>query len=312
MLLCLLSLPTSAWSRSPLSCWGIGLAETLVPGAGYAIIQDWDKAAIFGGTRWVASLNAAHYLRSDEYQEDIDDVFEQDEDDDGIVNTQVFLTRETFLAQTHLSIYSNLTYISIYDLYHGKCEETPETYGLLGSAFQFEDFSDKWTFWAPLGGLAGVLTLSPGSNFTYHVEDDLSRQEMQAWSFVQTHLVGIGEEMLFRGVVQRSFYNWLSPRYSERTARWSSILLASVLFGLAHNGQGGTATPGVAFGAGIYLGWIYNPAPGVFDLQQAIALHAWWDTLIAQYLLAKSDFKDLDKEERRLQTRPLINIRYQF
>ena len=50
--LLLMMAPSS--TRADLNCAGSALAEWLVPGLGYAINDDYDKALIFGGLRWWA------------------------------------------------------------------------------------------------------------------------------------------------------------------------------------------------------------------------------------------------------------------
>lgn len=51
------------------------------------------------------------------------------------------------------------------------------------------------------------MNLPSDSETRYTTHNDLKRQEMMAVSYVNYQLVGVGEELLFRGVVQRSFYN---------------------------------------------------------------------------------------------------------
>src|SRR5262249_14667853 len=81
------------------------------------------------------------------------------------------------------------------------------------------------------------------------------------------------EEMLFRGIILRSFLN----QYS----RWKAILLSAALFGLAHMNLyqfvGGMAV-------GILLGWIYERSRSVYP---CILLHgASNSALTALYFLA--------------------------
>ncbi len=88
-------------------------------------------------------------------------------------------------------------------------------------------------------------------------------------------LAGIGEEMLFRGVIQAGFSRWLG--------RWGGVAAGSALFGLAH-----PITPTYALWAGLmgmYLGslWI---ATG--NLLIVIIAHAVYD-LVALWYLVRSD-----------------------
>lgn len=85
-------------------------------------------------------------------------------------------------------------------------------------------------------------------------------------------LAGIGEEMLFRGVVQAYLM--------DRLGRWTGLGLASVVFGLLH-----AITPTyavLATLAGIYLGVVWL-ATG--NLLVVIVAHAVYDFVILTYLL---------------------------
>ena len=309
-------LPSPASARSISSCWGYGIAEFFVPGAGYGLLRDWEKAGIFGGLRWLSLLNANDNINRRDFEENPEKIYVEKEND-GELQQDIFLTRETFYGNLALSLYNNLTSVVIYDLYDQSCEKNPKTFHEMASPFQLGDYGSKTTFIAPIGGLIGALAFAQGTNLTYHVEAGLTRNEMLAWSFIENQLVGIGEEMLFRGVIQRSFYNLYSHFYPKRAARWSSIVSTSVIFGAAHSGIGGVATPTFAFITGMYLGWVYHPSEDVFDLQQAIAIHSWWNTIISHYRLTHSDFKKLEKTNplkslTKSQTLPLIHIVYRF
>ena len=84
-------------------------------------------------------------------------------------------------------------------------------------------------------------------------------------------LAGVGEELLFRGVIQTKLAGWTTPL--------AGLLLASVLFGLAH----ALSKPYFAFAivVGIFLGWLalqYN------DLVAPMVAHALYDFLALVYI----------------------------
>jgi membrane protease YdiL (CAAX protease family) len=84
-------------------------------------------------------------------------------------------------------------------------------------------------------------------------------------------LAGIGEEMLFRGVIQETLSEWINPVIG--------IVLASLLFGLMH-----PITPFYIILAalmGAFLGWIFI-ATG--NLLPAIITHGLYDFLALTYL----------------------------
>jgi membrane protease YdiL (CAAX protease family) len=86
-------------------------------------------------------------------------------------------------------------------------------------------------------------------------------------------LAGLGEEMLFRGVLQPAFATWLGNP-------WLGLLAASLLFGLAH---AVTFTYVVYAGLmGAYLGWIWM-ATG--NLLPVVVIHTLYDFGALLYLL---------------------------
>lgn len=85
-------------------------------------------------------------------------------------------------------------------------------------------------------------------------------------------LAGVGEEMLFRGVLQASFTHNAGP--------WLGLAAASLLFGLLH-----AVTPSYAILAaimGAYLGWLWQVTG---NLLCPIIVHALYDFVVLLYLL---------------------------
>ena len=277
------------------ACVGYTLAESVFPGLGYGLMGDFDKMLIFGGLRWSALSKYNEYSKSPHYQEEISDIYKETELENEKTRTDIYYSKETFYGSSYASIYSNLTYVTYYDLYDGNCEENPKTYGLVFSPFRIWDYGMEPTFWAPTIYVAA--TPMDGGLVNYHVDQDLSRDQMLRQSFLQYQLVGIGEEMLFRGVIQRSLFNLYSKGFSKGFSRWSSILTASALFGAAHTGQGFTATPAAAFIMGVYFGWLYHPADGEFNLVEPIAVHSWWDTILVHRMISESQFTERSEGE---------------
>ncbi|WP_376693388.1 CPBP family intramembrane glutamic endopeptidase [Wenzhouxiangella sp. EGI_FJ10409] len=88
-------------------------------------------------------------------------------------------------------------------------------------------------------------------------------------------LAGIGEELLFRGVIQAGLVAWLTPA--------SGIVIASLLFGLAH---------AVSFSylllatlMGLYLGLLYH---WTGNLLVPILVHALYDWVAIRYYLRRA------------------------
>jgi hypothetical protein len=310
----MLLLPQNAQAIS--KCGTAALAEWLVPGLGYLIIEDYDKAVVFGGLRWWSLTGATTNMMDDDYQSDPDEIYKVTDTGSDETRTDVYLTRETFYGNAYARFYTNMTFITFYDLYDGGCQDNTETYAEIFSPFQFWEFGDSLTFWIPTGL---QLATAGTPNLTYHVDSDLNREEMQRISFVNNQLTGVGEEMFFRGFLQRSIYRGLNDGFSKPTARWGSILIASSLFAVAHNGAGFSAGPGAAFAAGIYLGTVYHPSSGEFNLTEAIAIHSWWNSLIGYKNLRDADFEERAPGENAKNAtlasnryQPLFGFTYRF
>ncbi len=86
-------------------------------------------------------------------------------------------------------------------------------------------------------------------------------------------LAGLGEEMLFRGVLQEAFTGWFNV--------WVGVVVASLLFGVLHS-----ITPTYAMLAGLmgaYLGGIFLYAD--HNLLVVIIVHALYDFVVLLWLL---------------------------
>lgn len=90
--------------------------------------------------------------------------------------------------------------------------------------------------------------------------------------FLVSLLAGVGEELLFRGVIQGGLSGLIGP--------WGGLVLASVLFGALH-----ALTPAyfiIATLMGGYLGWIYLSSG---NLLIPILIHFLYDWIVLRYLM---------------------------
>ena len=100
------------------------------------------------------------------------------------------------------------------------------------------------------------------------------------WQFaVLATLAGVGEELLFRGLLQGAIANVLQAQLPPIPATWIALAIASVVFGLMH-----PITRTYAFLCmlvGLYLGglWIYTE-----NLLVPIIIHAAYDFVALVYL----------------------------
>lgn len=88
-------------------------------------------------------------------------------------------------------------------------------------------------------------------------------------------LAGLGEELLFRGVIQQAAAEWVGGRLGI----WVGLAAAAVLFGLLH-----MITPIYALLAGLigfYLGWLWIQTGNILV---PITAHAMYDFLALVYL----------------------------
>ncbi|MCG8584479.1 MAG: CPBP family intramembrane metalloprotease, partial [Pirellulales bacterium] len=92
------------------------------------------------------------------------------------------------------------------------------------------------------------------------------------WHFaVISVLAGLGEELLFRALLQSALIDWLGV--------WPGILVAGLLFGLAHPLSRTYIV--VAAAIGIYLGWLFAATS---NLLVPIIAHALYDFIALVYL----------------------------
>jgi uncharacterized protein len=87
-------------------------------------------------------------------------------------------------------------------------------------------------------------------------------------------LAGLGEELMFRGLLQAALTQWLAPT--------AGLIVASMLFGLAHPITAAYAVMGAIFG--LYLGLVWQ-ASG--NLLVPIVTHAVYDFVALAYLMAR-------------------------
>ena len=119
--------------------------------------------------------------------------------------------------------------------------------------------------WTPLARLVGTVQESVVPMF--------ASSHIAALALVSV-LAGIGEEALFRGVLQGLFTEWLGV--------WSALAVTSVLFGLAHFVTSGYAI--LAGLIGVYLGAL---TLAHHNLLVPMVVHALYDFVALTYLVSR-------------------------
>ncbi len=121
------------------------------------------------------------------------------------------------------------------------------------------------------------------------VLDDLIVPMFKNWSWAElagiSFLAGVGEEMLFRGVLQAATAEWTGDFLPHSPAgamagNWIALVAVAIVFGLLHAVSAGYAV--LATLMGLYLGWLWMVTD---NLAVPIVAHAVYDFLALLYIL---------------------------
>jgi hypothetical protein len=129
------------------------------------------------------------------------------------------------------------------------------------------EFLARPTTFIPLALQAWAVSRKGG--YAIYRADDVSAGQLHAYNVTANEFTAVGEEGFFRGFLN----NELSNRWGDG---WG-LAGSSVLFGIAHNGQGDTANAVQATIAGAYLGWVQQR--NGFQIGEGVALHYWINVL---------------------------------
>lgn len=304
----------SLMAMSKLACFGAAVAEAYVPGLGYTLTGQLDKAAIFGGARWAAGFKIGEAMDSPYFQETAEDIYLVEKGDpvNGVPDqTWVYLNQETWNYQFYATISQNMLFTAWGDMYRNRCKSGGDTYEMMAAPLDVGHWANKWEFWAPIALVVySAMNYEKFNKTEYHLGNGLTEKQIRQDSFPMFYMVGVGEEMLFRGTFQHAFFDLYQESFnmSPHASRLGAILSGAAVFGAAHSGNGFSANAGQAFLAGIYFGYLYQPDPDNFDLKTAIAVHAWWDLIITYAILNSATFIEEDTPVAV----PLVNIAFNF
>lgn len=165
----------------------------------------------------------------------------------------------------------------------------PSVMNLVLAPAKFEHMAD-WRVWATVGlGIASNVLLAmalpdapePETPFVFQARSaelfgarvpvGIGYGAHMAGSVVLSAHAGIGEEVLFRGVIQ--------DEAERHLGRWGGLAVGSTLFGLVHVGGINQTSAwrqflGTGLG-GLFLGGLYQATD--YDLEKAIAAHTYYD-----------------------------------
>lgn len=257
------------WAAPP--AWLPGVGSLLVPGLGQAANGDYAAGALHLGVFAAAAYGAAHYSAQDDFLE-ADERYDEDDYREYVNATTLRYDYAARLA-TDTALYSSFAAYRDARRRNEGGYWTPvpqESLTDIAVAPFAPEYLLRPTTWVPLAIEAVLLaTADDAESWGIYRADDVSREELHAFNLISNEMTAVGEEAFFRGFLNNEFSNNLG-------AGWG-LALSSVVFGLAHTGQGQTATPLAATFAGAYLGWLQQR--NGYDLRQGAALHFWFNVL---------------------------------
>ena len=258
-LLVMLFLPACVWAEpSPTTA---GALSAVIPGLGQATQGDYATAAEHFSLFAVSLGLGLHYQNQSDFLTN-DERFQHERE---IIN-QTTLRRDFSLrVATDTALYSS------YAAYReGRSRDTryyrtpapKETLSELAVApFKWEYLSRPTTF-IPLGI---QVVAAASDHYGVYRQPDVSTNALYANELVANGFTAVGEEGFFRGFINNEF--------SHRQGNGWGLVTSSVIFGLAHTGQGQTANVLQAGLAGAYLGWVQQR--NNFQIGEGVAIHYW-------------------------------------
>lgn len=215
-------------------------------------------------------------------------------------------TNKTILeADLYGSALTNLTFYSAYAAYRdartagnnqGYTTPAPrESLGDLAIApYRWEYLRRPTTFIPIAAALYFALTPPDDERYLYKPDRTVTRDTLRQGAFVQSMMVGVGEEAFFRGFLNNGLSDSLGPGWG--------LVTSSAIFGLAHEGVGNQATIGAATLFGLYLGWLQQR--NGYDIGEGVAVHFWWN-----FLVSLGALKERRGKEQQVQ---LLHVTWRF
>jgi hypothetical protein len=242
-----------------------GLASAIIPGLGQASNGDYEEAAAHFGIFAVSLSAAAYYQRKPDF---LSDDARYDSAGDREVINQTTLRRDFALRlATDTMLYSSFGAYRDARQRDDRAYRTPapkESLSELALApFSWEFLSRPTTF-IPLALQAWAVSRSKYAYGIYR-GGDVSTRDLHIYNVTANEFTAVGEEGFFRGFVNNEF--------SDRWGDGWGLTGSSLLFGIAHTGQGQTANAVEASIAGAYLGWVHQR--NGFQIGEGVALHYW-------------------------------------
>jgi hypothetical protein len=243
------------------------LASAIIPGLGQAINGNYEEGAVHFGIFAVSLSTVLYYEHKPDFLSD--DVRYDEAGNREFIN-QTTLRRDFALRlATDTALYSSFGAYRDARARDDRAYRTPapkESLSDLALApFSWEFLSRPTTF-IPLALQAWAVSRDSYGIYRGH---DVSTRDLYIYNATANEFTAVGEEGFFRGFLNNEF-----------SARWGNgwgLAGSSLLFGVAHTGQGQTANAIQASIAGLYLGWMQQR--NGFGIGEGVALHYWINVL---------------------------------
>ncbi|OGH01461.1 MAG: hypothetical protein A2426_08755 [Candidatus Lambdaproteobacteria bacterium RIFOXYC1_FULL_56_13] len=283
-----------------------------MPGTGYVGSGQYGKALVIGGSRWALTKQIADLRHSGDLipMNERFEIIPAEESTSGKIELIRRWNRQTWDEYMAFTWQLNLGFFSFWDLNAHDCKPNPETWQAALAPLRIDQFGGNWMFWLGIGATYAFLQ-SGAVQRQVVIRDEyyggFTPEKQRRQTPLMFYPVGIGEEAMFRGSLQKSIFESLSNSgWGSESARHTAIWSAAALFGALHYSSAPTANPAGAFLLGAYQGYVYQPSIGKTDLVSAMALHTWFDILYNLTLLQISE----DQEEAR--KLPLLSVGFSF
>jgi hypothetical protein len=245
------------------------LASAIIPGLGQASYGNYEEAAAHFGIFAVSLSTALHYQHKPDF---LNDDARYDGASDGEYINQTTLRRDFALRlAADTMLYSSFGAYRDARQRDERAYRTPaprESLSELALApFSWEFLSRPTTFIPLILQAWGVSRSKYG--YGIYRGNDVSTRDLHVYNVTANEFTAVGEEGFFRGFVNNEF--------SDRWGNGWGLTASSLLFGIAHTGQGQTANAVEASIAGAYLGWMHQR--NGFQIGEGVALHYWINVL---------------------------------
>jgi len=239
-------------------------ASAIIPGLGQASNGNYEEAAAHFGIFALSLSSALYYEHKPDF---LSDDARYQEGNREYIN-QTTLRRDFALRlATDTALYSSFSAYRDGRQRDDRVYRTPapkESLSDLALApFSWEFLSRPTTF-IPLALQAWAVSRSKGAYGIYRGHD-VSTRDLHIYNVTANEFTAVGEEGFFRG--------FLNTEFSDRWGNGWGLAWSSLLFGVAHTGQGQTANAVQASIAGAYLGWVQQR--NGFEIGEGVALHYW-------------------------------------